>query len=348
MSRARALRAPSVAALLAAALATACARPATRVEPASAPLVVSPTRDVSLVGFTVSELPRTVAFFTNVLEFEKTWDATLDASWLGVLTGLEMPRARAARVRLGTEVVELAEYASPRGRPFPPDSRSDDLWFQHLAIVVSDVDAAAARLMRNGVRLISTAPQTIPESNRAAAGIRALYFRDPDGHALELISFPPGKGQARWQDRGRLFLGIDHTAIAASDTDASLTFYRDGLGLVVAGESLNSGVEQEALSGVPGARVRITALRAPSGPGIELLQYLEPKGGRARPPEARANDLIHWETTLAVTDLERTFARVRGGEPAPSTVNAPSLGLGHDRATLVSDPDGHVLRLTGP
>jgi catechol 2,3-dioxygenase-like lactoylglutathione lyase family enzyme len=41
------------------------------------------------------------------------------------------------------------------------------------------------------------------------------------------------------QTTGRLFLGIDHTAIVVSDTEASLKFYRDVLGMTVAGESEN-------------------------------------------------------------------------------------------------------------
>ena len=58
-----------------------------------------------------------------------------------------------------------------------------------------------------------------------------------------------------------------------SDTDKSLAFYRDLLGLRVAGESENHGVEQEHLNQVFGARLHITGLRAESGPGIEFLYW---------------------------------------------------------------------------
>ena len=119
-------------------------------------------------------------------------------------------------------------------------------------------------------------------------------FRDPDQHPLELIKYPPGKGDPRWQERDRLFLGIDHTAIAASDTERSLAFYRDRLGLRIVGQSENWGVEQERLSGVPGAHVRITTLRAASGPGIELLHYLAPRDGHPTPPDTSPDDL--WAT----------------------------------------------------
>lgn len=62
-------------------------------------------------------------------------------------------------------------------------------------------------------------------------------------------------------------MGIDHTAIAVSDTQASLDFYRDLLGLRVAGKSENYGTQQEHLNQVFGARLHISGLRAPVASG---------------------------------------------------------------------------------
>ena len=97
----------------------------------------------------------------------------------------------------------------------------------------------------------------------------------------------------------KLFLGIDHTAIVISDTDASLRFYRDVLGLQVVGESENYGPEQERLNNVFGARLRITSLRAASGPGVEFLEYLAPArwpsvsaGGEGQRPHPLANQVL--------------------------------------------------------
>jgi catechol-2,3-dioxygenase len=75
-----------------------------------------------------------------------------------------------------------------------------------------------------------------------AAGIQAFYFKDPDGHPLEILRFPPDKGDAKWHlPTEKLFLGIDHTAIVVRNTEDSLKFYRDVLGLTVVGESENYG-----------------------------------------------------------------------------------------------------------
>ena len=78
----------------------------------------------------------------------------------------------------------------------PADSRGNDRWFQHVAIIVSDMGRAYARLRDHGVTHASTGPQRLPDWNVGAAGIEAFYFRDPDGHFLEVLQFPPGKGDA--------------------------------------------------------------------------------------------------------------------------------------------------------
>jgi len=301
-------------------------------------------RAVGEVGMTVSDLDRSVEFFTTVLSFEKLEEEERAGEEVERLSGVFGARVRVARVRLGREVVELTQYLAPEGRPFPPDTRSNDRWFQHVAIVVRDMDRAYRHLRDHRVRHASSGPQRLPDWNAAAGGIEAFYFRDPDGHFLEIIRFPPGKGDPRWQEPGEsLFLGIDHTAIVVDDTERSLAFYRDLLGFRVAGASENYGTEQEHLNSVFGARLRITALRAPEGPGIEFLEYLTPRDGRPSPPDLRANDLAHWQTTLLVEDAEGAAHRLRsarGPFVSPGVVRLSPAESGF----LVRDPDGHALR----
>lgn len=303
---------------------------------ATAASLAQTVRAVDAVGITVSDMDRALAFYTGVLGFEPVADAEFAGEAHERLTGVFGARLRVVRLRLGHEAVELIQFLAPEGRPIPADSRSNDRWFQHVAIIVADMDAAYAHLRRHKVRHASSGPQTLPGWNPAAGGIRAFYFKDPDGNPLEILQFPPGKGDPRWQRAdGRMFLGIDHTAIVVADTDASLALYRDRLGLTVAGTSENHGTEQEHLNAVFGARLRITTLRAPSGPGIELLEYLSPRDGRPFPADTRANDLWHTQVTL-----------LTGEDPGPGAVELPGTG----RAVLRRDPDGHafVLARSGP
>ena len=306
-------------------------------------------RAVVMVGFTVADMDRSIAFYTSVLDFQRVSDDEVAGSEYERLGDVFGARLRVVRLRLGDELLQLTEYLAPRGRPAPGDSRSNDRWFQHVAIIVSDMDSAYARLRRHRVEHASTGPQLLPKAIPNAAGIRAFYFRDPDGHPLEILQFPPGKGDPKWHaPSDRLFRGIDHTAIVVSDTRASLAFYRDVLGFRVAGESLNFGTEQEHLNNVQGARLRITGLRASDGPGIEFLEYLSPRDGRPYPVDERANDLVHWQTTVLVADAGVAAAAVRRGRfrlVSAAPVELPDSTLGFTRAVLVRDPDGHAVQL---
>jgi catechol 2,3-dioxygenase-like lactoylglutathione lyase family enzyme len=292
-------------------------------------------------------MDRSVDFYSRVLTFEKEADRELAGDEVERLFGLFGTRVRIVRMRLGDERVELMQFLAPRGRPYPVDSRSNDRWFQHVAIIVSDLAKAYVRLRQHKVAHASPGPQRLPDWNPNAGGIEAFYFRDPDDNHLEVLAFPAGKGAAKWHARdGRLFLGIDHTAIVVADTETSLAFYRDRLGLAVAGASENYGVEQERLNNVFGARLRITALRAPrGGPGIEFLEYLAPRDGRPMPPDTRASDLWYWQINLRAADPQALEPKLRAARAAllsPAATRLPDGSLGFDSAFIVRDPDGHA------
>ena len=181
--------------------------------------------------------------------------------------------AESITLGLGDEIIEILEFDRP-GRSYPSGTLSSDLIFQHFAIVVTNIDQACQRLSAvAGWTAISTAgPQRLPDRS---GGVTAFKFRDPDGHPLELLAFPPGKGPAHWQaKRGRaLCLGIDHSAISISDSNRSITFY-EKIGFEVDARSHNHGPEQERLDGVLHPQVDVTALAVrQQTPHVELLCY---------------------------------------------------------------------------
>ena len=97
---------------------------------------------VDVVGLTVSDMDRALAFYTGVLPFSKLSDQEFSGRPYELLSGVFGARGRVVRLRLGSEEIELTEFLAPKGRPIPQDVRANDRLFQHIAIVVSDITKA--------------------------------------------------------------------------------------------------------------------------------------------------------------------------------------------------------------
>ena len=299
---------------------------------------------------TVSDIDKNLAFYTDNLKFEVQDTIEIKPETASKLFNISQAEAqnKAIRLRLGNEHLILQKFLNANGKPIPKDSKSNDLWFQHIAIVVSDMDKAYGILAKNRVQHVSTSPQTLPDYITAAAGIKAFYFRDPDNHNLEIIYFPKDKGNPKWQNKtSNVFLGIDHTAIGISNTPESQKFY-ETLGLKLAGKSENYGKEQEHLNQVFGARLEISGFVAQKGIGVEFLDYIAPPGGRAYPSESKPTDLWHWHTTIEVNHLEDLHQKLIELDIeiiSRSIVDLSESYLKAQKALMVRDPDGHAILL---
>ena len=314
----------------------------------ASPLVQS----VDSVGIPVSDAERSIKFYSEVLGFQQRASHEVQGDAYDHLFGEFGVHLRVVRMELGAESIDLMQFRSPAGRPLPADFRSNDRMFEHICVVVSDMQKAYASLVNNHVSIASPSPQTLPSWNPNAGGISAFYFKDPDGNIVEILHFPAGKGASQWhQESSTLFLGIDHTAIVIAHTEDSLKYYRDFLGLKVTGQSDNYGTEQERLNNVFGARLHITSLRVATGPGVELLEYVTPRTGRPYPADTSASD--HWQWVVNMrTELHAQFDSVaKLGEQtwisaSPAHLEGGELGFRH--AFMLRDPDGHADNLILP
>jgi catechol 2,3-dioxygenase-like lactoylglutathione lyase family enzyme len=300
---------------------------------------------VEKVSIVVSHLDRSVRFYEDAFGFRQIGMDTLVGEGYERLFDVFGMNAVVAHMQLGEEQLDLIDFLTVGGSPIPPRQKSNDLSFQHIAIVVRDMDAAFAQLKKVGVDYVSTAPQTLPASIKPAAGVKAFYFRDPDGHNLELIYFPKDKGNPKWQNpQNPLFMGIDHTAIGISSTANSLKTYQQWLGLDVKGESFNKGVEQAHLNNVEGASLHITGLRAGAiGPGVEFLEYLVPGPGKPFPSQTRSDDYWNYFTTLRVKDVTKLFNEAKKNKYM--TISRDLISVSGRKQFMMRDGDGHALWL---
>ena len=243
-------------------------------------------------------------------------------------------------MRLGEQEVMLLAF-DPPGAAYPAHSTSTDLWFQHFAIIVSDIEAAYARLKANGrfTPISETGPIVLPP---ASGSVSAFKFRDCEGHPLEFLAFPHGKGpKVREEKRANgLFLGIDHSAVAVSDTQRSIAFFESGLGLKLGAQTENQGAEQSTMDAVPEARVTVTGLEPDHAPPhVELLGY---KVGRRRPiaDSTVANDAAATFFVLETRDLAtvvEALERIETRFVSPGIVTLADGAM----AVMILDPDGH-------
>jgi catechol 2,3-dioxygenase-like lactoylglutathione lyase family enzyme len=303
---------------------------------------------IGRISFTTADADRLGAFYRQAFGFEAMETEHHGGESFARLTGVEGAQTRALPLRLGEQTIELLVFTR-HGAPYPADIGCDDPRFQHIAIVVADMEAAYLRLCAcaGWTAITRPAPQRLPASSGA---VTAFKFRDPEGHPLELISFPPDNVPPRWRQaphRNGPSLGIDHSAIVVSDTAQSVAFYQQVLGFSVVGGSLNRGREQEQLDAVPGAVVEVTALDpgAENPPHLELLCYRS-RTPRVAPAALRSNDIAATRLTLEVDDLPALEPRLAAARVR--FISAGTVALRNNRpALLVRDPDGHALLLVG-
>jgi catechol 2,3-dioxygenase-like lactoylglutathione lyase family enzyme len=296
---------------------------------------------IDRIGLTVETLKAAINFYVEALGFRTVGVETREGEAFAALIGLDRACATVATLRLGDETLELVQFTAP-GRPYPEPRAANDPWFQHFALAVSDMDRAFAELWRFAPTPISRGgPQRLPPST---GDVTAYKFRDPDGHPLELSHAP----KSAWADlvrqpKDRATLGIDHSALAVADLEASVRFYTEGLGLRLGDSSLNHGPEQARLDGLDDPVVDIaTLMTRDRGPHLELLHYQRPK---PLSPTRRfnINDIAASRVVMQTDDLDEVAERALsagGARAAPAIVETATA-----RRFLLRDPDGHLVEL---
>jgi glyoxylase I family protein len=133
------------------------------------------------------DLERLADFYVQAFGFEivKTGGWESDSRRHELVTGMRGSAARCWMLRGPNLFLELFEYREPPGRK-GREVRLCDPGYTHFCVVVTDIDAECVRLGKLGMRFHGPVP------GQRGDGVRAIYCRDPDGNAIELIEFAPG------------------------------------------------------------------------------------------------------------------------------------------------------------
>lgn len=139
--------------------------------------------------------------------------------------------------------------------------------------------------------------------------------------------------------------GFFHGGVTVSDMDASLRFYRDGLGLEVEFDRILDGPYLPTVLALPLEYIRGAYLRIPGGGFVELLEYhgLERLSAASRPCDHASGHLC-----LYVDDVAAMHARLVGmgyharSEQVVDITAGPNAGA---RSCYMADPDGYALEL---
>src|ERR1700687_4181017 len=136
---------------------------------------------------------------------------------------------------------------------------------------------------------------------------------------------------------------VDSVAITVSDADRAVEFYSRVLTFEKVADREVAGEEYEHLFGVFG-------LRAAQGPGVELLEYLTPRTGRAMPPDTQANDLWYWQIDVRAPQpaaIAASLQETHAGLVSSQAAQLHDVSLGWRNGGVAHDPDGHGSLIVG-
>jgi catechol 2,3-dioxygenase-like lactoylglutathione lyase family enzyme len=136
-------------------------------------------------GITVSNLDRSVEFYRDVLGLELIMEQTqvFKGEQLSKSVGVPNANVRQAVLSTGEGELELVQYVTPNspvGEPMPLNT----LGAMHVAFRVKDAVKKMEELEAKGIEFLS--PLNIEEEG-PLAGLKWVYFKDPDGITLELL-----------------------------------------------------------------------------------------------------------------------------------------------------------------
>jgi catechol 2,3-dioxygenase-like lactoylglutathione lyase family enzyme len=142
-------------------------------------------RGVHHVAIATADLERLQAFYCNLLGMRPiTSGEWSDNPVNDGVVGLPRSAARFVLLAAGNFALEIFQYSNPPSIADEQNRPVNKPGITHIAFSVTDLDAEHARLQEAGVRFHGP---PAPRADPSETPIRAVYGRDPDGNAFELL-----------------------------------------------------------------------------------------------------------------------------------------------------------------
>jgi lactoylglutathione lyase len=315
-----------------------CALALAQAPPSLAQAATSPVKSLGNFSHIVANMDRSVAFYRDGLGLElsqplRPFDANEAIMRLGNIMGAQT-RYTALRVPGSGMAVELIEYKNIDRRPAAP--RFQDPGATTLTLGIRDLDETVAKLKKAGGRVITVSGAPAEIGGRS----RIVFMQDPDGFVIELTQ-PIGSPRSSETLSNVVGAGFELTI---ADTDKTVAFYRDLLGLQpTVGEAFNGDKVMADTAGTPGAQFRQSRVQVPGSP--DVIRLIEFKDIDRKPLGTRLQDPGMAMLQVIVRDVDSLLKTLKAGGAAVVTIGGEPVNMGPLRIAVVRDPNNLFLEL---
>ena len=289
-------------------------------------------------AFSVAELPRTIAFYCDVLGFAKSNGLMGWGEGLSRIQGLPVPGSAVLWWVIDRQdfvQLEFWQYSRPRPRPRPDNWRPNHIGYTKLALHVADFDDAVGRLEAAG------SPATGPIVGEE--GARRACFRDYEGLLFEIMEADVTGWPMREPRWPNVPVAARAVTISVPDLDRARRFWGEGLGASeLPGFSLHEPAH-EALWGMDGAKRDAAVFRAGDGL-IELVQYHSP-APEPWPADYTLNNLGFLNVAFGYRERDHIEATYQNLLDMGYTANVVLGRKGPFASTYVNDDRGFSVEL---
>jgi len=139
-------------------------------------------------AISVSDLDQSIRFYRDMLGMTLEWRMDhRKGEALESVVGMKDVDVSYAMLSGWGGRIELFQYHSPEGQPYPLDKAVCDKGITHIGFQVDHIDELYHKLLAQGVRFNSP-----PQELRPC--VKAAYLHDPDGVTLEMIQYSENGG----------------------------------------------------------------------------------------------------------------------------------------------------------